>query len=482
MKSIVTLWVLFIVSHTSLQAQSQTEYNRLTSERIGLTMSLQQRNYLMLFTDVEGFKDATFTVHNDSTVGITIHRTTADTTLTLQTQAARDLAFYIDNFEPIYVLEEPYKVHYDFSRIRHLLRPMQRYRFYSDAEPASARLRNGGFVEGEIITATNDVLIFWTAGVPYDWKKASTLARAVHFSEIQMLDAGKEISVRGNKAIFDQIVSYMRPDMSFYSEDKENLPPELLTLLATIQPATTDTLEQQDTLSTNAFSHPESFMLRVYASVPIGAYSSYTHKVLNKRPGPAQPQFQEDIKLSSPIRTNSFTVKFAYVLSDQWRLGARLTYAASPVFSDVNADGISIKGTSIGIVIDKVLASYNPVAPSFWGNVESDLSLAVLNHFYTVSIFSKNSFNFYERLTFPTIEQQQSHNFLGFDLSATFGYRLWGTLSVFTGIELSLFPAFTIDKNEQTFQRYGRKYQHGWQGGSGIYLEANIMAGTSLFL
>lgn len=482
MKSILTLWLMLLVSHPSLPAQSQTEYNRLTSERIGLTISLQQRNYLMLFTDVEGFKDATFTVHNDSTVGITIHRTTADTTFTLQTQTARDLAFYIDNFERIYANEQSYKVDCDLSRIRHLLQPLQRYRFHPNAESASAKLRNGGFIEGEIIAATNDVLIFWPAGVPYDWKKASTLARPVHFSEIEVLDAGKKISMRGKKSVFDSFTDYLRPNLSFYSPQRENLPPELLTLLATIQPTTTETLDQQDTLSTNAFSHPESFMLRVYASFPVGMYNSYTHRRFNRKPGLGQPPLQESMKFDKPARATSITVKATCILSDQWRLGARVSYAATPVFPASVSDGFSMKGTSIGIVIDKVLTRYNPVSPSFWGNVESDISLSVQNHFYTVSIFSRNFYNVYEGVDFPVLEQQQSQNLLGIDLSATLGYRLWETVNIFTGIELSLFPSLIIDEYEQTFNRYGRKYEYGWQGGAGTYLEGCITVGASLFL
>lgn len=482
MKSILTLWLLLLVSYTSLPAQSQTEYTRLTSERIGLTMSLQQHNYFLLFADVEGFHDAIFTVHNDSTVGITIHRSTADTTLTLQAQAAHDLAFYIDNFERIYTNEQSYKVDCDLSRIRHLLRPLQRYRFHPDAESASARLLNGGFVEGEIIAATDGVLIFWPASVPYDWKKASTLARPVHFSEIEVLDAGKEISMRGKKSVFDSFTAYLRPNLSFYSPQRENLPPELLTLLPTIQPSTTVTLDQQDSLSTNAFSHPESFMLRVYASFPVGMYNSYTHRRFNRKPGLGQPPLQESMKFDNPARANSITVKAVYVLSDQWRLGARVSYAATPVFPASVSDGFAMKGTSVGIVIDKVLTSYNPVSPSFWGNVESDISLSVQNHFYTLSSFSRNFSNDYEGVAFPVFEQQQSQSLLGIDLSATFGYRLWESVNIFTGIELSIFPSFTIDKNEQTFYRYGRGYEYGWQGGSGTYLEGSITIGASLFL
>lgn len=483
MKSILTLWLLLFVSHTSLLAQSQTEYTRLTSERIGLNMNQQQRNYFLLFADVEGFNDATFTVHTDNTVGVTIHRSTADTTLTLQTQAARDLAFYTDNFERIYTNEQSYKVDCDLSRIRHLLRPLQRYRFHPDAESASARLLNGGFVEGEIIAATDGVLIFWPAGVPYDWKKASTMARTVHFSEIEVLDVGKEISVRGKKSVFDSFTDYLRPNLSFYSPQRENLPPELVGLLKEIQPVETYTTMDNETVTPFPVVAPtDNIAVRVYNSFPVEQYNSYTHKRVSRDIGARRPAQEENVVFDEPIRSAVTTVKVIYPLSQNWHLGGLLSYSGTPATLANAANTLSMKGASVGLSIDRVIYRYNPESPTAWSNVESDLALSIQGHFYSVFASSKGYYNSYERAYFDDLADQQTQAFISIDLTGMIGYRLWKALNVFAGGSISLFPTITVQEYKQTFYRYGRGYEYGWQGGTGTYLESSIIVGASLFL
>lgn len=470
---------LILALATCRGARAQT-----VSDRIGLQIDSLERGYFFLFPDIERYVQATVQPHSDSSLTLVVVRSgAADTSITLPPQAARTLAAYIDNYEWIFLHDRRYAVPIDLSPIRSLIRPLARYRL-TDAPHAVATLWNGGQIEGSVLAATDSALILWSTDEPFHWRKAATLARAVHYSEITAFDAGKHIEINGRLPVFRNMVEYLKTDLPFFSLQPEHLPGELRRLIAETQqvapPAGLQNNPTAHALSPTG-RRTDAITIRWYYAMPIAHYNTYAHKRFYTSLGTGATMYNQ-ASFDQSLRTAVSAFSVAFAVSDSWRIGATASYGKQRLYSDDAADGLSLDGGALGIKADHILIAYNPASPSFWGNIESDVSLAAQLHFYNVNIFSREYLREYESVEHVNAESLQSDLLFSIDVAATVGYRVLDFLSLMAGGTLSVFPSVPVEEYSTTYTRFGRSYEYGWKDGTATYTELNVLLGLSVSL
>lgn len=153
------------------------------STRIGDEIDNEERDYFGLFPGLDGFILAHTYKTRDREILIHIERqhsgAHADSMVTLRRDAAKELKAYIEEFEAIARDEASV----EWTSIYDLAEPPE-IDLGERGKQTSVVIENGQEISGELIFASNDVLLIWECETPFCWYSTPRCTEVISPSEI----------------------------------------------------------------------------------------------------------------------------------------------------------------------------------------------------------------------------------------------------------------------------------------------------------
>lgn len=408
---------LFLWMPLSLLAQ-QSPY--VLSARLGETISLEERAYFGLFSDVNNFVSATAFEGSGSKIEIRITTKTDPVTRVIERSAAIELAKYLKAFEQ-YAFSENFQS-LNWLLIRHLVSPT---RPYKKGKQRLFRLDDGTVRRGVLLYATEDYIILTRAPDIFSYTTPYLLSR-IALSDIKSMNTRRERNERLKsfiQAVFPPIprteevtpepqseeadenlaLAELQQEMALYPL---RMPPEIrqwLTNLEERQPLADEPLLSAP--KPQATAPPRVSRDRFHAFISgIPASQSLTSSTTVFVTG-ARGTFEAPLNREATFLAPTLYVDMEYAFVGHLRLGINVQqHKEGPALSSENSRGLSdimppseyLSGSSVGAFVTLVLNPihrnrfFRGVAPEFtvrlgatYAQLETTSSIPLLDNLYT---------------------------------------------------------------------------------------------------
>lgn len=179
-KNIIPLFVFFSL----LSGVSFAQYS--ISPRLGEIIDQSERQYFNLFPGITNFISAKATERADHQVDITITRSEngnlADTTITISSTLAGNLADYVGSFESARLTQR--KVYWEILGGLAWSGPALESKITEGYE-ATIETRIGEKLRGKLLWADDSLLVLWQSGGIFNWQAVQYSSKIIRFGDIE---------------------------------------------------------------------------------------------------------------------------------------------------------------------------------------------------------------------------------------------------------------------------------------------------------
>ncbi len=208
------------------------------SDRTGKEIDLFERNYFLLFPEIDDFYTARLSKNEDGSYEFIVSRkqngnVLPDTIISAVEDAIANLKIYIDNYEKIMIYHDSEKYPGLVKQIGLEPDPISKYIHFTQMIQEPVKLffitRENDTVYAKLMLATSDYLAILRYDT-WDMDIVKDSLMVFHYSEIGHIGYNGEIEVAGNRGIYDLLLKSLREKDAFiYANDTMFYAPEILT-------------------------------------------------------------------------------------------------------------------------------------------------------------------------------------------------------------------------------------------------------------